>query len=140
MNFQVHGFSLQNSPLKFVHFFPHPNIDSCSVLIAFCFQDLPFMTDPKYQHYLITYKMWHSLYLFGVVGTFLNLLLLHAFYEERDILASSVNTLIYMDCFHRMIYSAVMVPWRNYNMITGKPLFSSIFGFNEVNSSNNAVK
>ena len=83
-------------------------------------------------HYLISHKVWHNMYFFAVVGTFLNLLLLHAFYQERDSLVSSVNTLIYMDCFHRILYSLVMVPWRNYNMITRKPLLSSFIGFNEV--------
>ena len=91
----------------------------------------PYPDKPK-QHYLSTYKAWQSLSVLGVVGTASNLLLLHTFYSEREILASSVNVLIYMDCCHKLLYSALMVPWRNYNMIYREPLFISILGLHEV--------
>ena len=48
-------------------------------------------------------------------------------------MASSVNVLIYMDCCHKLLYSAIMMPWRNYNMISREPLFVSILGLHEVN-------
>ena len=84
------------------------------------------------EHYLSYYKAWHSLSVVGFVGTGLNMFLLHSFYSERDIMDSSVNALIYMDCCHNVLYSAIMVPWRNYNMISRNPLFITFLGLHEV--------
>ena len=83
-------------------------------------------------HFLASNKAWHTLYLGGVVGTLSNMFLLHTFYQEKDIMASSVNVLICMDCMHRLLYSAFCVPWRNYNLITREPLFMDILGFKEI--------
>ena len=91
------------------------------------------------EHYLSYYKAWHSLSVVGFVGTSFNLHLLHSFYSERDIMDSSINALIYMDCCHKVLYSAIMVPWRNYNMITRNPLFISFLGLHEVIKKTNEI-
>ena len=74
------------------------------------------------------YFGWHVLSGVGVVGTFTNLFLLHCFYAERAVLATSVNAMICMGTLHKAIYSTIIVHWRNYSMVTGRPVMQSWLG------------
>ena len=71
---------------------------------------------------------WHLLSAVGVIGTASNLFLLHCFYTERAVLATSVNAMICMDTLHKVVYSAVIVHWRNYVMIGRYPVFQEWLG------------
>ena len=68
----------------------------------------------------------------GLVGMLLNSFLLHSFYKERFILATAVNVLIYSDLVYKLLYSALIVLWRNYNLINGTPWFTFWLGIEEV--------
>ena len=83
-------------------------------------------------HPTVSYHGWHVLSCVGVFGTTINSFLLHSFYLERKVLATSVNCMICAETFHRILYSAVSVHWRTYNMIMDQPLFGSIIGKNRV--------
>ena len=71
---------------------------------------------------------WHLLSVVGMIGTVSNLFLLHCFYTERAVLATSVNAMICMDTLHKVVYSAVIVHWRNYVMIGRYPVFQEWLG------------
>ena len=68
----------------------------------------------------------------GLLGMLLNSFLLHSFYKERFILATAVNVLIYSDLVYKLLYSALIVLWRNYNLINGTPCFHFWLGIEEV--------
>ena len=75
---------------------------------------------------------WHILSGVGLLGTFSNLFLMHCFYAERSVLATSVNAMICMETLHKVIYSSIIVHWRNYTMVSGKPIFEEWLGTSNV--------
>ena len=83
-------------------------------------------------HPTVSYHGWQLLSCVGFFGTTINSFLLHSFYSERKVLATSVNCMICTETFHRILYSTVSVHWRTYNMIMDQPLFGSIMGKNWV--------
>ena len=82
----------------------------------------------KSAHYLAKDYLWLSLSGLGLVGSALNIFLLHTFYRERKAMATSVNAMICFNTLHRMIYATVSIHWRTYNMLQDEPLFTGIFG------------
>ena len=87
----------------------------------------------KYDHFLVKWKAWQLLSLVGLFGTMLNSFLLYIFYSERNIMASSVNSMIYMNTVYRLIYSTVSIHWRTYNMVRHQTLFNTWFDRDQVN-------
>jgi hypothetical protein len=85
------------------------------------------------------YLGWHLLSGVGVVGTFFNLFLMHCFYAERAVLATSVNAMICMDTLHKVIYSTIIVHWRNYGMISGRPVMDEWLGTQNVRKNLNTL-
>ena len=90
------------------------------------------ITNKKYDHSLVTWKAWQLLSLVGLFGTMLNSFLLYIFYSERNIMASSVNSMIYMNTVYRLIYSTVSIHWRTYNMVMHQTLFNTWFERDQV--------
>ena len=82
----------------------------------------------KSDHYLADDYWWLTLSGLGVVGSALNIFLLHTFYMERKAMATSVNAMICFNTVHRTIYVTICIPWRTYNMVYNEPLFAGIFG------------
>ena len=81
----------------------------------------------KSDHYLINNCGWQSLSWLGLLGTALNAFLLHTFYSERKVLATSINIMICLDTMHRLLYT-LAIHWRSYNMIYGDPVFTDWLG------------
>ena len=75
---------------------------------------------------------WHTTSVLGVVGSLTNIFLIKTFYNERDGCTTSINAMLIMESIHRLGYTMVMIPWRNYNMVSETPLFSSWIGKSEV--------
>ena len=75
---------------------------------------------------------WHILSGVGLLGTLSHLFLMHCFYAERTVLATSVNAMICMDTLHKLIYASIIVHWRNYAMVSGKPIFEEWLGKSNV--------
>ena len=75
---------------------------------------------------------WHILSGVGVLGTLSHLFLMHCFYAESTVLATSVNAMICMDTLHKLIYASIIVHWRNYAMVSGKPIFEEWLGKSNV--------
>jgi hypothetical protein len=49
--------------------------------------------------------------------------LIYTFVTEQN-MATSVNTMIFMDTVYRLVYATISMHWRTYNMVTKTPLFS----------------
>ena len=75
---------------------------------------------------------WHILSGVGLLGTLSRLFLMHCFYAERTVLATSVNAMICMDTLHKLIYASIIMHWRNYVMVSGKPIFEQWLGKSNV--------
>ena len=100
-----------------------------SISLASCGQNISKkIVENKSDHYLVHTYGWQALSGLGVVGTILNSFLLHTFFIERKGMATSVNAMICFDTLHRMIYSAISIHWRTYNMIYEEPLFYQWLG------------
>ena len=78
---------------------------------------------------------WHTTSVLGVVGSLANIFIIHTFYTERDGFTTSVNAMLIMESIHRLGYTMVMIPWRNYNMVLETPLLSSWIGKSEVKNT-----
>ena len=93
---------------------------------------LPTNLPVKANHMIVENFGWHALSGVGIVGTVANVLIIHTFYAERVVITSSVNAMIIMESLHRVVYGAVTVHWRNYNMVMDTPLLGSWIGDAEV--------
>ena len=76
----------------------------------------------KTDHYLVKWKAWQSLSIFGILGTFSNVFLLFMFYSERAHRATAVNAMMFLESSYRVGHSLVL-HWRNYNMVHNHTLF-----------------
>ena len=68
-----------------------------SLAVCTCQQNTSAMVNEsceKSSHYIVRHFGWQALSGLGVVGTILNIFLLHTFYIERKALATSVNAMI----------------------------------------------
>ena len=84
--------------------------------------------------------LWTLQSFWGLMGTFLNTLIVYVLYTERRAMATSVNMIIMsvsdiemkylnnisclrIDQMYRIFYCAILVPWRSYLMYFRAPLF-----------------
>ena len=81
-------------------------------------------------HLLVEYKGWQCLSFLGLLGTCANLLLIGFFYSEPS-MATSVNSMIFMETIYRVAYT-LTIQWRTFNIVQDETLFTTFLTREEV--------